>query len=109
MNNEFSPIEITPTVLSDLDSLPSFTNDLGEQFNSLLAQYKNLSHQYSWLKRQLFGQKSERFIPNDEQLVLNLGAEEKSPPVTTQSISYDRKHPGKKQKKTFRPGRRRTV
>jgi transposase len=44
----------------------------------------------SWLKRQIFGTKSERFIPNEEQLRLPIGVEEKPVIPVMETIEYNR-------------------
>ena len=50
-----------------------------------------LEQENAWFKRQIFGSKSERFIPNDEQTTLPLeGVESKSVETTTRTISYQR-------------------
>jgi transposase len=59
----------------------------------LIAIILRLDHELSWLKRQMFGQKTERYIPNGNgQLAMELpGAVETAPvPVVTQKISYER-------------------
>jgi transposase len=93
----YSPIEIPSNILSNPEQLPDFTIQLGEQFNTLLVAHEKLSHELSWLKRQVFGQKSERFIPNEQQLGLGLDAQETSAPITTETIQYKRNRPSKKQ------------
>ena len=66
-----------------------------ELVETILAQDSEISslrHELTWLKRQLFGQKSERYISNDEQTRLDLGvAPQQAQPSTTQKISYERK------------------
>ena len=53
-----------------------------------------LRHQLEWLKRQVFGQKTERYIPSDDnQLTLALGVPENDLPAKTETITYDRKKP----------------
>jgi transposase len=57
-----------------------------------LQELGELRHRLAWLERQLFGQKSERFAANDEQLTLDLGEQQSSePPSRTQRISYERR------------------
>lgn len=45
------------------------------EYNSLHSSIVHLQQELSWLKRQLFGSKSERFIPNDQQVELDLSVE----------------------------------
>jgi len=59
--------------------------------DELIDEVLILHHELDWLKRQLFGQKSERFIPNEDQLSLDLGIEPTKENVETEHISYDRK------------------
>ena len=57
----------------------------------LRAGLIKVQHDYDWLKRQLFGQKSERFISNDQQMALDLGitpAEVTS--KKTETVTYER-------------------
>ena len=55
------------------------------------ARITQLQQELAWLKRQLFGQKSERFVPNDQQMELPLeGVESKPVEPPTQTISYQR-------------------
>ena len=64
------------------------------EFHSRVVE---LEHELAWLKRQLFGQKSERYISNDDQTNLDLGvAPQQAQPSTTQKISYERKSGQKK-------------
>ena len=61
-----------------------------QQLQSTIAQ---LQGELSWLKRQIFGQKSERFIPADEQTSLDLGVEEQKNEIAEEKISYTRRKP----------------
>jgi transposase len=67
-------------------------NDLHEAcIAQLSARLEKSEHELAWLKRQLFGAKSERFNPNEQQTSLELGAVTKSePPSTTQQVTYER-------------------
>lgn len=56
----------------------------------LRAELIKVTHDYEWLKRQLFGQKSERYIPNDQQTALDLGVTPAEVTSRTQTITYDR-------------------
>jgi transposase len=62
-----------------------------EQLNNKITE---LSMQLDWLKRQVFGTKSERFVPSDDQQVaLDLGIvkkEELDNSAQTKTVSYDR-------------------
>jgi transposase len=69
----------------------------------LERDHQELKFQLDWLKRQVFGAKSERFIPDDDQqTMLELGI--KTPAdktaTTTQQITYDRR----KNTKETQPG-----
>lgn len=97
MKSTFSPIEIPPALLNNPEQLRDFTVQLGKQFNAVLAVNEKLTHELQWLKRQIFGQKSERFIPNEAQLGLGLDVPENQPPATKERVQYDRTKPAKKQ------------
>lgn len=56
-----------------------------------------LEHELAWLKRNLFGKKSEKFIPTDEQQTsLDLGIEPVEVALEEEHIEYDRKKLAKK-------------
>jgi len=63
----------------------------------LVEEVLSLQHELAWLKRQLFGQKSERFVSDDQQtsLDLDVGSQDSAPSATPQSITCERK-PGTK-------------
>lgn len=59
----------------------------------LEAENLQLRHERDWLKRQIFGQKRERFVPdNPEQLALELGLaqQQEAIPPQTETINYER-------------------
>lgn len=59
----------------------------------LIAENNRLEHHLAWLERQIFGTKSERFIPgNDQQTMLDFGTgvSPVPPPPPPQKISYER-------------------
>ena len=58
----------------------------------LIEENNRLEHHLAWLERQIFGTKSERFIPsNDQQTMLDLGiGASPFPPPPPQKISYER-------------------
>jgi transposase len=60
--------------------------------NRLQEENTELQHRLAWLERQLFGEKSERFVPNDQQLSLELDEQHRGDsPTSTERITYDRK------------------
>lgn len=68
------------------------------------ATLEFLKAENAWLKKQLFGQKRERFVPDQpDQLQLELGEAVSAPvEVPTETIAYERKKPAKKAKPTGR-------
>lgn len=72
--------------------------ELLQNNQELQAENSYLRHELAQLKRLIFGQKRERFIASENQLPLELEAEQKEAEVITETIRYDRK----KEKK--RPG-----
>lgn len=87
----YSPIEIASTLPTDVGQLQQLYTDTAHRLNAVLGEL-------SWLRRQVFGRKSERFIPNEAQLNLGLDVAETPPPVTTETISYDRRKVQKERK-----------
>ncbi len=77
------------------------SNALREKLESknkeeLVEEALKLQHQVEWYKRQLFGKKSERFTPNNQQTELALDIESVEIPLTTEHVEYERKKPSKK-------------
>jgi len=68
----------------------SITIPLSE-YHGLQSSIVHLQNELSWFKRQLFGTKSERFIPNDHQIELDLDVGKNTVQVDEQEISYTRK------------------
>lgn len=63
---------------------------------ALKDQNAELRQQLEWLKRQVFGQKTERYIPTDEnQTSLELGIAASNIPIKTETITFERKKPCK--------------
>jgi transposase len=60
------------------------------EYNTLQSTVIQLQQELAWLKRQLFGSKSERYIPNDIQVELDLQVGKNEIEVTEQNISYSR-------------------
>lgn len=71
------------------------------EYQNLQSTIAQLQNELAWLKRQLFGSKSERFIPNDQQIELDLGIEKSFVEIKNEEISYTRT----KVKKTSGHGR----
>jgi transposase len=60
------------------------------EFKALEAKYLQTLHELQWLKRQLFESKSERFIPNDQQIELELSTTKAEVEIAEENISYTR-------------------
>jgi|APSaa5957512622_1039677.scaffolds.fasta_scaffold24088_3 transposase len=54
--------------------------DLEKKYDRLQNQLSEVMHHYDWLKRQVFGQKSERYIPNDNSIPDLFGLDAASEP-----------------------------
>ena len=69
----------------------------------LIEENNLLEHHLAWLERQIFGTKSERFIPaNDQQTVLDLGVgASPAVPSLKQSVSYERSVAKKRKRRTW--------
>ena len=78
--------DTTETITISLQEYHSYQQQSLEQ----QALITKLQHELDWLKRQLFGQKSERFIPDQSQLSLELGIENAPLPQQTQPVTYQR-------------------
>ena len=76
------------------------TAEIKPTYEELFFQNEQLKTELALLKRLIFGQKRERFVPDqqDKQLTL-LTVEQSSAPVVKEHISYNRRKPQKKQKK----------
>jgi transposase len=57
----------------DVASVISENQALREQNARLVASIAALQEDLAWFKRQMFGAKSERFVPNEQQCELNFG------------------------------------
>jgi len=70
---------------------------LEKSYLELDEKVLKLEHELSWLKRNLFGKKSEKFIPADEQQTsLDLDVEPIEVSIEEEHIEYDRKKSAKK-------------
>ena len=72
--------------------------ELRAENQSQKSEISQLRHELDWLKTQLFGQKRERFVPdNPDQLALELGIAQQAEqsPAQTEQISYQRKKKSK--------------
>lgn len=69
---------------------------LEKSYLALDEKVLKLEHELTWLKRNLFGKKSEKFIPHDQQMSLDIGVEPVEVPLEEEHIEYDRKKPAKK-------------
>jgi len=68
-----------------------------EKIAVLEKSHFKLEQELAWLKRNLFGKKSEKFIPSDDnQTSLDLDVEPVEVPLETEHVEYDRKKPAKK-------------
>lgn len=61
-----------------------------KEYNTLQSTVVQLQQELAWLKRQLFGSKSERYIPNDTQIELDLQVDKNEIEIKEQNISYSR-------------------
>jgi len=61
-----------------------------KEYQSLQSTLVQLQHELAWLKRQLFGSKSERYIPNDQQTELDLNITKLEVEITEQNVTYTR-------------------
>ena len=79
-----------------IESMIAENTALKSAVTFLTDENTELRNQLEWLKRQVFGQKTERYIPSDDnQLALALGVPESNLPEKTETIIYDRKVPGR--------------
>jgi len=71
-----------------------------EEIGQLKADNLYLRHELDKLKRMVFGSKSERFIGTDDpaQLLLGLGIAPQPAEPTKETVTYERKKPGAKDK-----------
>ena len=82
-----APVSSEPTI----DELRILYEESQKENRKLLSQNTYLKQELAQLKRMLFGQKRERFIPDNNQLTLDISVEQNEPEVITENISYERK------------------
>ena len=61
-----------------------------EEYHHQKSQIIKLQHELAWFKRQVFGPKSEKYIPNENQLSLDLGVDAHDVEQSTETITYSR-------------------
>jgi transposase len=84
------------SMVAENRALKSQLLKVSDQNGVLTDQNADLRQQLEWLKRQVFGQKTERYIPSDDnQIALALGVPESDLPEKNETITYDRKKPGR--------------
>ena len=70
----FSSVQSTPeTAFSNPEPTPLTAAQMSELIASQREQIAALTHQLEWFRRQLFGQKSERFVPEPNPAQMHLG------------------------------------
>ena len=85
-------------IVSKNESLQGEVEALQDSNESLKNKVDNLNDELSFLRRKIFGNSSERFIPDENQLALceEWLNDEAKEPVDTKTITYDRKKFNKK-------------
>jgi transposase len=66
-----------------------------EENRILHDELADAKEQIEWFKRQIFGSKSERLIPSDAQMALQLGVVSAQADPQTETITYERQKPRK--------------
>jgi len=64
---------------------------LRESNGVLKSENEDLKEQLAEMRRMIFGQKRERFVPDENQTALDLGLEENETSIETEDISYNRR------------------
>ena len=82
--------------LSKYLQLEEICTTLKETCLELKEKNFQTEQELAWLKRNLFGKKSEKFIPNEQQQSLDLGIEPVEVSLEKERIEYDRTKPVKK-------------
>lgn len=75
---------------------------LQKRLQTQSSRVEELEFQLDWFKRQIFGTKSERFLPDDDQqlmLELGIGPNTDQSQHDSQTITYDRRQPSTPAKK----------
>ena len=70
--------------------------ELEENCLELKDKYFQIEQELAWFKRNVFGKKSEKFIPNEQQQSLDLGIEPVEVSLEKEHIEYDRTKPVRK-------------
>ena len=92
-------------MLNEDKQIVKYVNIPKEEYDKLLIEHEYLKNQLSELKRLIFGQKTERFIPQDtsvKQLSLFDNNNEEESPIETTQVSYTKKVPNKNINKPVR-------
>jgi transposase len=79
------------SMLWQIHSLTDDNASLHKENAKLRAENLLLNGRIDWFERQIFGQKRERYIPAESQLLLELGVEQQAKKLTETPISYTRR------------------
>lgn len=79
-------------MLTEIESLSSRNAALQTEVTKLRSEILFLNGRIGWFERQIFGQKRERYIPVESQVLLELGVQQQARKVTETPISYTRKN-----------------
>lgn len=71
-------------------AVTSEVTTLKQDINVLRDENQHLKDRIAWFEKQIFGQKTERYIPADEQTELPLDVSKQDVEVTQETISYTR-------------------
>jgi len=91
--------EIHIQLKNNHEKLKNNHDKLTDEYTKQSEELYKLKQDLEWLKRNMFGQKSERFIPDDNQLSLDFGMGlNKDPEAEKEHVEYERLKPAKKKK-----------
>jgi len=95
-------IKASSSIPQDYESLKDEYIGIATELNSTQAEVEKLKHELAWLKKQVFGQKSERFVDNNQLSLDGLALDKKEVDPSPKSnpehnkTTINRAKPGKK-------------
>ena len=78
------------TVIMSPEELFAKYTDATKELKTLRDENQHLKDRIAWFEKQIFGQKTERYVSNEEQTELSLGVPKQNVEVTQETVAYTR-------------------